>query len=350
MSEEAAHAAKQKNSVKMKDNVKMKNSVKMRNRIPWVDIAKGIAILATIIGHTFSYGTNGRNLIFSFHMPLFFILTGYTIHTVADWQSFWRGLRKDLRYLILPCLGFQAVNLIFSILRYGDVSGQFVHMLKQLYWASAVDHAGHPGIGMLWFLVVLFWAKQMYRLIGLMVKSEFSPVCFFLSACFGKMLSAITWLPQSFDLVFVAVLFIWAGSALRQYEQEIRPYWLILFMVGFVFWMYEVQNGVYIEIGTRSYPDFPLSLVEAVAGSMSIFLLAKAISDIKYCALPLTAIGRNTLIILGVHHLDGWAFPIWGNYGGVSLFLFRILFDLSIAAVLILCRKLVSGCLQKRIA
>ncbi len=42
-----------------------------KERIEWVDIAKGIAIIAMIIGH----GCPKRaivSFIFSFHMPLFF--------------------------------------------------------------------------------------------------------------------------------------------------------------------------------------------------------------------------------------------------------------------------------------
>ena len=50
-------------------------------RIEWIDFAKGITIILTIVGHTVGTGKNGsilRGLIFSFHMPLFFILSATT--------------------------------------------------------------------------------------------------------------------------------------------------------------------------------------------------------------------------------------------------------------------------------
>ena len=59
------------------------------NRILWIDISKAIAIIAMIIGHTFPYGSAIRNLIFSFHMPLFFILTGFTMRDLSDWPDLW---------------------------------------------------------------------------------------------------------------------------------------------------------------------------------------------------------------------------------------------------------------------
>lgn len=40
-----------------------------------VDIARGIAIIAVILGH-FSI-INIRNVVFTFHLPIFFLITGY---------------------------------------------------------------------------------------------------------------------------------------------------------------------------------------------------------------------------------------------------------------------------------
>lgn len=55
----------------------------MRKRIEWIDIAKGTAILAVVIGHTLG-PYNGQffgSLIFAFHMPIFFMLSGYLYHS-----------------------------------------------------------------------------------------------------------------------------------------------------------------------------------------------------------------------------------------------------------------------------
>ena len=42
-----------------------------------IDITKGIAIVLMIIGHCSLFDGTVRYLIFSFHMPLFFIFSGY---------------------------------------------------------------------------------------------------------------------------------------------------------------------------------------------------------------------------------------------------------------------------------
>lgn len=53
-----------------------------KKRIDWVDMLKGIAIICVIIGHrTWSdYGALPcmlKSWIYSFHMPLFFFLSGF---------------------------------------------------------------------------------------------------------------------------------------------------------------------------------------------------------------------------------------------------------------------------------
>lgn len=47
----------------------------MQNRIKYMDIAKGIGMLMVLVGHT--YAGFLCSLANSFHMPLFFIISGY---------------------------------------------------------------------------------------------------------------------------------------------------------------------------------------------------------------------------------------------------------------------------------
>ena len=57
--------------------------MKNGDRIYWIDCAKGITILLVIIGHSI-YNPMVRGPIFSFHMPLFFILSGMTYKWSKD--------------------------------------------------------------------------------------------------------------------------------------------------------------------------------------------------------------------------------------------------------------------------
>lgn len=84
----------------------------MRKRIEWIDIAKGIAILAVVVGHTLG-PYNGQffgSLIFAFHMPIFFMLSGYLYHSRPARQECQRGIIN----LLLPYLATAVVLLVVS--------------------------------------------------------------------------------------------------------------------------------------------------------------------------------------------------------------------------------------------
>lgn len=71
--------------------------VKERNHA--IDIMKGIAILCVILGHIEAIPEVGKGIIFSFHMPLFFIIAGYFYRPTVDYRA---KLNKDFKRLIVP--------------------------------------------------------------------------------------------------------------------------------------------------------------------------------------------------------------------------------------------------------
>lgn len=60
-------------------------------RINWIDWAKAISILLVVMGHSnYSCGAVG-NLIFLFHMPFFFFLSGYLFNANKSVYSITRS-------------------------------------------------------------------------------------------------------------------------------------------------------------------------------------------------------------------------------------------------------------------
>ena len=82
---------------------------KKANRIEWLDVAKGIVIILMILGHT-SIPHYVSNVIFSFHMPFFFLASGLT--TKFHIFSFDRFSRNKLKTLGIPFVIYSAVNLV----------------------------------------------------------------------------------------------------------------------------------------------------------------------------------------------------------------------------------------------
>lgn len=66
-------------------------------RIGWIDIAKGICILSIIAGH---YGNEiADKIVFSFHLTIFFMLSGYTLKVTNISKSY---LKKKFNRLMIP--------------------------------------------------------------------------------------------------------------------------------------------------------------------------------------------------------------------------------------------------------
>ena len=84
-------------------------------RIEWIDFAKGITIILVIIGHT----VNGwiRGTIFSFHMPLFFILSCATFKYSKSEEEFKKATIKGFKHLIIPAIMMFFLCIIISIVK-----------------------------------------------------------------------------------------------------------------------------------------------------------------------------------------------------------------------------------------
>ena len=73
---------------------------KLHKRIEYVDILKGIGIICVLLGHNLVVQDDGqlpeimRYIIYSFHMPLFFFLSGYVFSTKVNWTNFIKKKRR----------------------------------------------------------------------------------------------------------------------------------------------------------------------------------------------------------------------------------------------------------------
>lgn len=116
------------------------------NRIISVDIAKGIAIIMVIFAHTISQERNGiREIIYSFHMPLFFILSAYTALSPVGKRDILRRTKKYAKKLIAPLLSLWIVYTTYAYLNSFDNYSSTRHFISckllQLIYASGMTNS-----------------------------------------------------------------------------------------------------------------------------------------------------------------------------------------------------------------
>ncbi len=134
------------------------------SRLEWIDLLKGIAIFCVVLGHM-SYTAETehvKNLIYSFHMPMFFLLAGLT-----SGMSFYRSksilafVKKRIVSVLLPYI-------VWSLL-YGTLFTDSIAELTSYNWK---EHCYTLLWGTVynWFLICLFLLQLYLALYGLLTK------------------------------------------------------------------------------------------------------------------------------------------------------------------------------------
>lgn len=126
--------------------------------VKWATISKGLGIILVAAGHYFpvnspDYWVEFRSIVYSFHMPLFFVIAGYFAKAVEP-SGYLDMINKKLRRLVIPFLS--AAVLLFVI---KFVSGKFVVLDFPVSVASATSVVINPKSSfapLLWFVYTLF--------------------------------------------------------------------------------------------------------------------------------------------------------------------------------------------------
>jgi len=111
-------------------------------RLEWIDFARGITIILMVLGHT-TIPNYISKYIWSFHMPLFFVVSGMMYNPIK-YESFGVLLKKKIKKLVIPYFFFSAI--VFCAY-YGTP-----------YWNTSELYLGWKGYA-LWFIPVLFWGN-----------------------------------------------------------------------------------------------------------------------------------------------------------------------------------------------
>ena len=317
------------------------------NRVKWIDIAKGLVILLVIVGHTVKFDGLTRNLIFSFHMPLFFILSGYTYRPSPNWQKFFSQLRKSLKFLLLPSI---LISLFVVVVLWGLSNNHdlqtFFTITKRIseawWWGSGVKVYNHPGIGSVWFLISLFWAKSLVDFFHVILKGRNIWYVYAVLAALGVYLGKhLIWMPQNFDVTLVCMFFFFIGMQWKLYKSNIDKYkvWIIICTIGL--YVYCMMKGTYIELATRNYASNILSILLAISGTYIICWLCEYIERISWINNVLLFIGSHTLTIFLVHHVDAFLEPYWRYPSIVNTILYRVSIVLVISFIYLIVKHVI---------
>ena len=282
-------------------------------RVGYVDIAKGIGIVLVVMGHNdFALiSPFAHKLIYSFHMPMFFFMSGMFFKPDI---SFWLFVRQRFKKVLIPFF-VTILFLYFTSISFTKVSilEASRRLLKALY-----GNGHYLDWVQLWFLPHLFivslfaylfvhairqthlfrvrWAILIVLyVVGVVSIKLFSPFEFNL---LGKDFS-LYGLPYSLDLVLISGSFFVLAYELNQ--KQYASFWenpLTLFISGliliFLVWYFPAK----IDFNIRQFDSLPINTIEALLGILFILALSKQIERIGGLSALFQYIGQASLIIL----------------------------------------------------
>ena len=294
--------------------MKTANSTTLQRTL-WVDSAKVVGIWLVILGHL-RISNDLINIIYSFHMPLFFFLSGYLERN----KSIKDNLKNNIKTLLIPYVILYLINYLWwipvSLLRHPEIYGEISldnALLKPFLGMILGIGRDTPFSIMittpLWFLVGLFFVKFIHNILQSICKENilFYTLC---SIAIIGVVFAMKYLNInllfSIDSALLAFPFFAIGNILKKknglkiFEQIGKKYLLFLFaIIGYIILVIIVPFNKGVNIGGFSYGEnIFLCYFIGMIGIFSTILLSLIYTKSNKIV---TTIASGTIIIMAFH-------------------------------------------------
>jgi fucose 4-O-acetylase-like acetyltransferase len=283
-----------------------------------ITIAKAIGIILMVVGHS-GCPQLLFNFIYLFHMPLFFICSGFFFKEMTAKESAFLYLKKRIKGLYVPFLKWSVLFLLLHNFfmyigiynpYYGFDGGSSYYTIKEffqkLFLIVFSMHDYEELLGGYWFLRALFISSLLIVIISLFLrkryKFKYEAVCilFLIMTVFLRRIVPDVEFWRDISMGSLGAMFYMSGFLLKRYDYLWRNYYgaIICFISLFISFYY-FRDGVSMGCGYNKVMMFSVS---AVSGSLLILYLSKLIEDKEpYTTRLFYYIGNHTLEILTFH-------------------------------------------------
>lgn len=248
-------------------------------------------------------------VIYTFHMPLFFLLSGYCFKE-KYLDDAWLFVKRKLQGIYVPYVVYSLVFLALHNLfcDWHIYSQDWYYGWKDYLWISSkivTRLSGEGGLlGIFWFLKELFWGNLFfYGLLKLSNGKKWIPIVVF--AMLTLIMTITGWQVPYFTIskvTFYAAFFIAFGYAGRAYVDKLDKWWIYVF-AAFTIAAY-VWMGKNIAIGAQDVYTIVPYTVTAIGGSLLVMCVSKWLCANRGGQNPaLIFVGNHTLEIMALHFI-----------------------------------------------
>lgn len=276
-------------------------------------------MLFIIAGHLGSYPVT--RFVFTFHVPLFFLLSGY-------FYSYKSGIKNKVTRYIKPYLLTVVLLFVFGeakeVLRIILADGNAHELLTTLYhWCAAGIYGSGsktqfldwhiPIVGAVWFLLALVWAILIMQVINKkplpLWKQEIVVITLFAVGYFSAF---FTWFPFSIQAGFSALLFVFIGYEVKRRKLHVydKQEAILLSAILWGWSIYLSFSNDHMSLVRSCFPDMLNNILGACAASYLLVLACKNLEGTGIAPFLIT-FGRYSIVVLCFHLIELTYFP-WG--------------------------------------
>lgn len=298
-----------------------------RKRIEWIDVAKFLGIVLVFVAHGVYldeptlFRSLYRGIIYTFHMPLFFILSMITTSLSDSKETYIKKTKKRAVHLLIPFAIMWVIYTfvdIFYLKANAEDINWWIQNINRLF---GVEYPEVLAAGPAWFLMALFVGQSIFDFLHLVLKKD---SYLFIVVCILTLIGvALGFVPIKFpftlDMTMSSLVFFYFGYKLKSFDFEKNQFrrfmfFLAIWVITLLLTFPDFHNPTYYEVWYRRYPLFPICIFCAISGTMVYLYLVKWFCKIPYLYKPFAFLGRWTLIMVLVHSLDQAYFGYWFNF------------------------------------
>ena len=279
------------------------------SRYDFVDNAKALGIVLVVLGHARGISNSLVDLIFSFHIPLFFLLAAFLVKPEKINEGMAACIRRVVKNLLVPYVVFFAISYLYWLAtRHIGVKNE---LFGSLPWFDPLIGL-LTGIGTqlyintpLWFFPCLISTILTYHIARRYIDSRSALLVFNMTALLMMIVSPLVTyrLPWGLDNMWVALAFYASGQfgreRLQAFRFDVRWQLLALFVLGSVWAALALANGR-VDLNGMIFGNETLLYLPIAYTGIATALLASSL-------LPVTQATRwisdNALIIFPLHML-----------------------------------------------
>lgn len=258
-------------------------------RLEWLDMARGISIISIILGHI--YATNVVKIwICSFHVPLFFIISGCLIKYKSH-NDLKKTIITRVRTVLLPYILFGIIYILIEFILTDFDILILVNDIKHLMMFR--------GVGALWYLPTFFIAECLFIALKNILKKEI----IVLATCITLFVLCLSlpYIYYTYEVlmlvrVSVGVLFISFGYYLFEYIKRTSISYAWIGVMLFLNIVLSNVNGL-VDLYSIELKNVFLYIANAILGAGGCLFLCKKLK----CNRHLKWMGTNSLIIMCTH-------------------------------------------------